>query len=160
MGEDYAKEENKSEKGQDESTRKLRITTQVKQANRYIDKFLTLQTEFQASLRLPPGASGMKKHDLISMRQTMKPQQSCSTVSVATAQKTWNLETQIKEQEKKDSKKMGASNIMELLKRPESLADPDYPKLALQATKRETQTLQYELNHVVDKQEVIIELEA
>lgn len=94
------------------------------------------------------------------MRQTMKPQSSGTTPSVATAQKPWNLETHIKEQEKKDNKKMGAASIMELLKRPESLADPDYPKLALQATKREIQTLQYELNHVVDKQELITELEA
>ena len=61
----------------------------------------------------------------------MKPQQSLTTASMASTPKLQGLEAQIKEQEKKDSKRPGASNIMELLKKPESLADPDYPKLAL-----------------------------
>ena len=52
------------------------------------------------------------------------------------------------------------SNVMELLNRPEALTSPEYPKLALQAAKRELLALQYELNYVVDKQELIVELEA
>ena len=43
----------------------------------------------------------------------------------------------MKTEEKKDNKSSGMSNVLELLRKPEAMASPDYPKLALQATKRE-----------------------
>ena len=80
--------------------KKFKLSKQVKDANKFINKFNNLHTNFHESLRLPVGAENMKKHDLINMRITslgqMPRQSSQTSLNSGKSSKQWNLEKEMK----------------------------------------------------------------